>query len=226
LEDDLMRIFGGEKIKSMMSFLKIPEDEPIESGLVSRAIEDAQSKIEGMNFDLRKHVLDYDDVLNKHRDTFYRKRRELLEPGDFKAQIESWLKTEEEKKAFEEKIKELGENFNSVAKFVSLRTLDMLWIEHLENMEHLRDSVRLRAYGQQDPLVEYKNEGHKMFQGLLGTFETMAADAILKVSLKAQPEPQKFQAQPKKEVGRNDPCPCGAKHPDGRPIKYKHCHGK
>jgi len=226
LEDDLMRIFGGEKIKSMMSFLKIPDDQPIESGLVSKAIEDAQSKIEGMNFDLRKHVLDYDDVLNKHRETFYRKRRELLELGDLKTQIEGWLKTEEKKKALEEKVKELGENFNSVAKFVSLRTLDMLWIEHLENMEHLRDSVRLRAYGQQDPLVEYKNEGHKMFQGLLGTFETMVADAILKVSLKAQPESQKIQAQHNKEVGRNDPCLCGAKHPDGRPIKYKHCHGK
>ena len=210
----------------MMSFLKIPDDQPIESGLVSKAIEDAQSKIEGMNFDLRKHVLDYDDVLNKHRETFYRKRRELLELGDLKTQIEGWLKTEEKKKALEEKVKELGENFNSVAKFVSLRTLDMLWIEHLENMEHLRDSVRLRAYGQQDPLVEYKNEGHKMFQGLLGTFETMVADAILKVSLKAQPESQKIQAQHNKEVGRNDPCLCGAKHPDGRPIKYKHCHGK
>ncbi len=220
LEDDLMRIFGGEKIKSMMSFLKIPDDQPIESKLVSRAIEDAQSKIEGMNFDLRKHVLDYDDVLNKHRDTFYRKRRELLEPGDFKAQIESWLKTEEEKKALEEKAKELGENFNSVAKFVGLRTLDMLWIEHLENMEYLRDSVRLRAYGQQDPLVEYKNEGHKMFQGLLKNFETMFSEAILKVSLKAQSEPPKAQLLSKKEIGRNDPCPCGS----GK--KYKKCHGK
>ncbi|MDO8601338.1 MAG: SEC-C metal-binding domain-containing protein, partial [bacterium] len=223
LEDDLMRIFGGEKIKSMMSFLKIPEDQPIESGLISRAIEDAQSKIEGMNFDLRKHVLDYDDVLNKHRETFYRKRRGLLEVADLKLQIESRLKTEEEKKAFEEKVKELGENFNSAAKFVCLRILDMLWVEHLENMEHLRDSVRLRAYGQQDPLVEYKNEGHKMFQRLLETFETMVADAILKVSVKpqaaSQPVSSPSVADPNR-VGRNDPCPCGS----GK--KYKKCHGK
>ncbi|MEK9135392.1 MAG: preprotein translocase subunit SecA [Patescibacteria group bacterium] len=215
LEDDLMRIFGGEKIKSMMSFLKIPDDEPIESGLISKAIEDAQSKIEGLNFDARKHVLEYDDVLNKHRETFYRKRKESLE-------TENWFKAEE----FEEKRKELGDNFNQVAKFVALRTLDMLWVEHLENMEYLRDSVRLRAYGQQDPLVEYKNEGHKMFQKLLETFEIMVADAMLKVSMKAQPEAPKPQAQFKAEAGRNDPCPCGAKHPDGRPVKYKHCHGK
>jgi preprotein translocase subunit SecA len=227
LEDDLMRIFGGEKIKSMMSFLKIPDDQPIESGLVSRAIEDAQSKIEGMNFDLRKHVLEYDDVLNKHRETFYRKRRELLEAADLKLQIESRLKTEKEKKAFEEKVKELGENFNSAAKFVSLKILDMLLVEHLENMEHLRDSVRLRAYGQQDPLVEYKNEGHKMFQRLLETFETMVADAILKVFMKPQAASQPVSgpssmANPNR-AGRNDPCPCGAKHPDGRPVKYKKC---
>ena len=209
LEDDLMRIFGGEKIKSMMSFLKIPDDEPIESGLISKAIEDAQSKIEGFNFDARKHVLEYDDVLNKHRETFYRKRKESLE-------TENWFKAEE----FEEKRKELGDNFNQVAKFVALRTLDMLWVEHLENMEYLRDSVRLRAYGQQDPLVEYKNEGHKMFQKLLETFEIMVADAMSKVSMKVQPEPQKIQTQPKQEVGRNNPCPCGS----GK--KYKKCHGK
>ncbi|MEK7071732.1 MAG: preprotein translocase subunit SecA, partial [Patescibacteria group bacterium] len=209
LEDDLMRIFGGEKIKSMMSFLKISDDEPIESGLISKAIEDAQSKIEGLNFDARKHVLEYDDVLNKHRETFYRKRKESLE-------TENWFKAEE----FEEKRKELGDNFNQVAKFVALRTLDMLWVEHLENMEYLRDSVRLRAYGQQDPLVEYKNEGHKMFQKLLETFEIMVADAMSKVSMKVQPEPQKIQTQPKQEVGRNNPCPCGS----GK--KYKKCHGK
>lgn len=98
-----MRIFGGEKIKSMMSFLKIPDDEPIESGLISKAIEDAQSKIEGLNFDARKHVLEYDDVLNKHRETFYRKRRELLETEDWKLKIENWLKTVEEKKHLKKK---------------------------------------------------------------------------------------------------------------------------
>ena len=123
-----------------------------------------------------------------------------------------------------------------IEKIISLRILDMLWMDHLDNMEHLRDSVRLRAYGQQDPLVEYKNEGHKMFRQLLETIETSIAQTILKVSLVPKTtgvspinSPQNYEARPrniKKKVGRNDPCPCGAKHPDGRPVKYKHCHGR
>lgn len=233
LEDDLMRIFGGERIKSLMGALKIPEDQPIEANLISRAIEEAQSKIEGLNFDLRKHVLEYDDVMNKHREVIYKKRREILEIEDLKSKIENWLKTPEEKRAFEEKVKELGENFNQVAKFISLRTLDMLWLEHLENMEYLRDSVRLRAYGQKDPLVEYKNEGHKMFRRLLQTLESTVASMILRASLApAQPV---YTNQPKSAVtsgnqrqknkpGRNDPCPCGKINPQtGKPMKYKKC---
>lgn len=223
LEDDLMRIFGGDKIKNVMNMLKVPEDQPIEAGLISKAIEDAQSKIEGMNFDLRKHILEYDDVLNKHRDTIYRKRREILETEDWKSRIETLMKTPEEKKALEGKIKEFGENLNAVAKMISLRILDSLWIEHLENMEYLRDSVRLRAYGQQDPLVEYKNEGHRMFQQLLSIMEENIASTILKVSL--APVDNSKVARPvytpesKNKPGRNDLCPCGS----GK--KYKRCHG-
>jgi len=228
LEDDVMRIFGGERISSLMSVLKVPEDQPIEANLVSRAIEDAQSKIEGMNFDLRKHLLDYDDVLNKHREVIYKKRREFLEIENWKLKIENWLTTSEEKKALEEKLKELGDNFNSVAKFVSLRTLDMLWIEHLENMEYLRDSVRLRAYGQRDPLVEYKNEGHKMFQQLLKMLEANVVNTLFKVSLQPQATRPVYANQRKSAIisgnqrlknklGRNDPCPCGS----GK--KYKKC---
>jgi len=232
LEDDVMRIFGGERIKSLMDVLKIPEDQPIEAKLVSKAIEDAQSKIEGLNFDLRNHVLEYDDVLNKHRETIHRKRREMLEAKDWKLKIENWLKTSDEKKALEGKIKELGENFNQVSKFISLRTLDMLWVEHLENMEYLRDSVRLRAYGQQDPLVEYKNEGHKMFKKLLSTLESAIVNTILRVSL-AQVSPAQssmvsspthYAAGSRSKVGRNDPCPCGKINPQtGKPMKYKKC---
>jgi len=222
LEDDLMRIFGGERIKSLMGALKIPEDQPIEANLISRAIEEAQSKIEGLNFDLRKHVLEYDDVMNKHREVIYKKRRELLEIKDLRLKIKDWMKSPEEKKALEEKIKELGENFDQAAKFISLRTLDMLWLEHLENMEYLRDSVRLRAYGQQDPLVEYKNEGHKMFRKLLETLESTVANTILRVSLapvqKAQVSSSPhYVAGLRRKVGRNDPCPCGS----GK--KYKKC---
>ena len=249
LEDDLLRIFGGDKIKSLMGFLKLPEDEAIETKLISGVIESAQSKIEGMNFDMRKHLLDYDDVLNRHREVIYKKRREMLEIENFRAKIENWLKDADEKKAFDEKVKELGENFDSVAKLISLRTLDTLWVEHLEAMEHLRDSVRLRAYGQQDPLVEYKNEGHKMFQNLLKMIESSIVQTLFRASLTKEPTASVLQSQYQKiglptteaprsgapasaiamagkKVGRNDPCPCGAKHPDGRPIKYKHCHGK
>jgi len=227
LEDDVMRIFGGERIKALMDTLKIPEDQPIEANLISRAIEEAQSKIEGMNFDLRKHVLEYDDVMNKHREVIYKKRREMLETENWKSKIENWLKAPEAKKALEEKVKELGENFNQAAKFISLRTLDMLWMDHLYYMtEELRDSVRLRAYGQQDPLVEYKNEGHKMFRGLLAAIESNIANTILRVSLQpraAQPIYQRESAKisgnqrANRKIGRNDPCPCGS----GK--KYKKC---
>jgi len=235
LEDDLMRIFGGDKIKSLMDALKIPEDEPIEAKLVSKAIEEAQSKIEGSNFDLRKHVLEYDDVMVKHRETIYRKRKEILSalPQELRERIlEVFLKSGLSKEDLEKKEKEIGQNqFYQISKFISLRILDTLWIDHLENMEYLRDSVRLRAYGQMDPLVEYKSEGHKMFKKLLSVMESAVANTLLKVSI-TQVRPQsaatavnQVPAQ-KNKVGRNDPCPCGAKKPDGRPVKYKHCHGR
>jgi len=226
LEDDVMRIFGGERIKSLMNLLKIPEDQPIEAGMISGAIESAQSKIEGMNFDLRKHLLDYDDVLNKHREVIYKKRKEFLEIKNLKLEIRNWTKGEEENKALDKKEKELGDNFDQVAKIVALRTLDMFWMNHLEEMEALRDSVRLRAYGQQDPLVEYKTEGHRMFKRLLETIESNIAQTILRVSLKPQSgsdyiaqSPRPHQTHDKDKVGRNDPCWCGS----GK--KYKKCHG-
>jgi len=236
LEDDLMRIFGGDRIKSLMGTLNIPEEQSIEAGIISKAIESAQSKIEGFNFDLRKHVLEYDDVMNKHREVFYKKRRELLERSEtsnLKPYILEIIKkagfTEED---YEKKEKEMSsDNMRQIEKFVCLRVYDYFWMEHLENMEYLRDSVRLRAYGQQDPLVEYKKEGHRMFQELLNTIEASIADTIMKVGPQAQANQPARQenrqtVSNKATVGRNDPCPCGAKHPDGRPIKYKHCHGR
>ena len=229
LEDELLRIFGGERIKSLMSIMKIPEDQPIEARMISGAIESAQGKIEGFNFDVRKHVLEYDDVMNKHREVIYKKRKEMLETEEWKSKIENLAESPEEKKAIEEKEKELGENFNSVARVISLRTLDMLWMNHLEEMEYLRDAVRLRAYGQQDPLVEYKNEGHKMFHQLLQTIEKDIVQTITKVSLTSAPAPEDIppvsqSLKSKNKPGRNDPCPCGKKDPvTGKPIKYKKC---
>ncbi|MCK4473968.1 preprotein translocase subunit SecA [Candidatus Parcubacteria bacterium] len=225
LEDDLLRIFGGDKIKSLMGFLKVPEDMPIEAKMVSGVIESAQSKIEGMNFDIRKHLLDYDDVLNKHREVIYKKRRELLEAKseERKAKIMELVKKHGfSEKDYENKEKEVGSgNMRQIEKIVCLKISDGLWMEHLENMEHLRDSVRLRAYGQRDPLVEYKGEGHKMFKRLLETIDSNIAQTILRVKLTAQPVQQPVQ-QPIQQpgaakVGRNDPCPCGS----GK--KYKKC---
>ena len=228
LEDDLMRIFGGDRVKSLLSALKVPDDEPIEANLVSRVIEDAQSKIEGINFDMRKRVLEYDDVMVKHRETFYRKRKEILFsiPQQLKETIlKSVLKAGFSEEDLKKKEKELGEErFSQVAKIVSLRILDTFWIEHLENMEHLRDVVRLRAYGRRDPLVEYKNEGYKMFKKLLENLDLAIGNTILRVGLSPVQRPQEssqpnqyFPKKGKKKIGRNDPCPCGS----GK--KYKKC---
>jgi preprotein translocase subunit SecA len=224
LEDDLIKIFGGEKIKSLMEVLKIPEDQPIQSHLVSRAIEEAQSRIEGMNFDLRKHLLEYDNVMNVHRETFYRKRREILERAE-KSNLSPLILEIIKKNGFKEKEyyqkeREIGaETMRKLEKYLFLRILDALWIEHLENMEYLKDAVRLRAYGQRDPLVEYKHEAHKMFKNLLSQVEYMVAHNLMNIK---KVEPQNSETSFSKpshsqKVHRNDPCPCGS----GK--KYKKC---
>ncbi len=228
LEDDLMRIFGGDRIKNLMTALKVPEDEPIQAGIISGALESAQGKIEGFNFDARHHLLEYDDVMNKHREIIYKKRREILENSNPPMSPE-----------LEKKKQELGEeNFNNTAKFVSLKVLDTLWQDHLSNMDHMRDSVGLRAYGGKDPLIEYKNEGRKLFQDLLNEIDFEIEDNIMKAGLQNQQHIHQHQpnfiqnlaqnqdsslrseAKQSHEVGRNDPCSCGS----GK--KYKKCHGK
>jgi len=221
LEDNLLKIFGGERIKNLMNTLNIPEDQPIEAGLVSRAIESAQTKIEGFNFDARKHILEYDDVMNQHRTLVYKKRQEILS-SVYHINIAEDL--------YKQKEKELGpELMQQVERLVMLNTLDNLWMNHLEDMEYLRDSVRLRAYGQRDPLVEYKNESRKLFKDLLFNFEAQAATIILKIqpprdARRASPAtaggPLKPMGTNFPNVGRNDPCPCGS----GK--KFKKCHGK
>ena len=248
LEDDLMRVFGGDRIKGLMEKLHMPEDQSIENRMLSNALESAQSKIEGFHFDSRKHLLEFDDVLNKHRDALYRRRHEILEKAEKGELRDSMLEMVEKKghskEEYAKKEQEVGEaNMRQAEKVVALRVIDSLWIGHLEEMEYLRDSVRLRAYGQQDPLIEYKNEGHKMFQQLLQAIEQNIVDSLLHVQLTPQAQtpaipqnvsysspadssststsaPQRkiaSSAQPK--VGRNDPCPCGS----GK--KYKKCHG-
>jgi len=253
LEDDLIRIFGGEKVKTLMEKLNFPAYTPIESRIVSNLIESAQRKIEGMNFDLRKHVLEYDDVMNKHRGVFYKKRKEILEKSEedsLRSYILELVKRAGSKKEdYEKKEKEMGkENMRKIEKLVCLGAFDSFWREHLKDMEELRDSVALRAYGHQDPLVEYKIEGHKRFRKLLEIIEAAIADFILKA--KAQPEtasttsisePHQHKSAEisinqrvkkpglpaearRAKVGRNDPCPCGKINPEtGKPMKYKKC---
>ncbi|MCD6550415.1 preprotein translocase subunit SecA [bacterium] len=231
LEDDLMQIFGGEKLKVLMEKLNIPEDQPIEAKMVSNAIEAAQSKLEGMNFDARKHLLEYDDVLNKHRETFYRKRKEILRatPDDLRQKVIEMIERHGYSKDEYQKKEELigKENMLKIMRFVALRTMDMLWIDHLYMMEHhLKDSVRLRAYGAQDPLVEYKTEGHRLFRQFLDTIEKAIVHSILNIEInkKESPQPPQYfrrtvvnHRQVRQTPGRNDPCPCGS----GK--KYKKC---
>ncbi|OGZ47743.1 MAG: preprotein translocase subunit SecA [Candidatus Ryanbacteria bacterium RIFCSPHIGHO2_02_FULL_45_17b] len=233
LEDDLMRVFGSDKIKRLMGTFGIPEDEPIENRMVSRSIESAQSKIEGFHFDARKHLLEYDDVMNKQREAIYRMRRDFLHdsPEVIRERVEDMMDQEmrslveghtrdqslglstggwnsaeiveqaramnipveglseelsliqnadavdEGKReqmitllqkradaAFAVKAGEMGENMKNVLRYFALQTIDYLWTDHLEVMDYTRSSVRLRAYGQRDPLVEYKNEALRLFQ--------------------------------------------------------------
>ncbi len=225
LEDDLSRIFEAERVKNLMGRFGIPEDEPIEAKLVSRVIESAQTKIEGFHFDARKHLLDYDNVLNHQRASIYERRRGLLF-GDPDALREALAGLGEEEK------RDLSEAQEQVLRRAILQIIDLNWLEHLEAMEHMRSSVGLRAYGQRDPLVEYKKEGLNMFKlmeanileevkrflaNLPANIEAVKTEAVA-IPITASSSPEASSIQP--AVGRNDPCPCGS----GK--KYKKCHGK
>jgi preprotein translocase subunit SecA len=170
LEDSLMRVFGSERIKNMMGRFNIPEDHPIENRMINRSLEEAQKKIEGFNFDARKRVLEYDDVMNTQRETIYGLRKTILVSDEDK--LEERLKEIiGENQELEETVKSRTENlgkdvFLKNFRQLALQVIDMLWVEHLEAMAYMRDSVRLRAYGQRDPLVEYKREGLRLFRGL------------------------------------------------------------
>ena len=232
LEDSLSRVFAADTVKRLMGRLGIPEDEPISARLVSRAIENAQAKIEGLNFDVRKHLLEYDNVLNQQRSIFYERRNKILfaEPG-----------------ALEEFFKLLGVEIlvsteqQSIARQAVLQLNDLHWLDHLEDMEYLRHSVRLRAYGQRDPVIEYKREGLRLFKAMeqrlaeavIETLKRLSSNPntatgsapVLPVTLSPafNPEVVGLKSQTPliaNKVGRNDPCPCGS----GK--KYKKCHGQ
>lgn len=169
LEDSLMRIFASDIIKRMMGSFGIPEDEPIKNSMITRSLEKAQTRIEELNFDYRKQVLSYDDILNAQRQSVYARRRTLLTGGEegLDAALAEVVGDDEDLlKTLSAKREELKDDFYESARSLLLQTIDFLWVDHLEAMDYLRSSVNLRAYGQRDPLVEYKKEGLQLFQDM------------------------------------------------------------
>lgn len=238
LDDPLMRIFAGDTIKNMMGSFGIPEDEPIQNRMITRSLESAQEKIEGFHFDARKQVLAYDDVLNLQRETWYTRRRQLLTgeaPVIVAMIVDMCAPYPEVARALTQKQEELGDAFVPAVQRMMLQTLDMLWVEHLEAMDYLRSSVNLRAYGQRDPLVEYKKEGLTLFRGLEASYQDHVFSLIPKLQGNMFVQKEKpvlveshdehsqgavessDPIQKTDEPNRNDPCPCGS----GK--KYKKC---
>lgn len=242
VEDDLMRVFGGDRIGAMMNTLNLPDDMPIENKVISRSLETAQKRVEGHNFDIRKHLVEYDDVMNSQREIIYEKRRKYLEGKDLRAEVETMFAEEisaiiasqtdartgavnleevqkivdsfmdidkdwaskistkvpelisddlmnKTKKAIDKRETEVGKDLlNLLFKMVCLKTIDSAWLQHLETMEHLREGIGLRGYGQRDPLVEYKAEAYRLFNSLLSEIRFEVVSTILKVSIQVQPE--------------------------------------
>ncbi len=293
LDDDLMRLFGSDRLKGLMDKLGMEDGEPIENRMVSRAIENAQKRVEAHNFEIRKQLLEYDNVMNQQREVIYSRRRELMETDDpvafvneyveeivdeifaslqaakgevepetleaAAAQLEDLLDlkmpletgADDEKKAVLEAVAErqrllsevAGEQYKEIARYFLLDTLDRHWKEHLLSMDHLRDGIGLRGYGQKDPKQEYKREGFELFQQLIYSMRDAAIRSLSRVQLRSEVQEQEFQHKddtanvqysggsaedehkkaPKRrsepKVGRNDPCPCGS----GK--KYKKCCG-
>jgi preprotein translocase subunit SecA len=303
LEDDLLRIFGSDRIAGVMGRLGMEEGQPIEHNLISRAIENAQKKVEAHNFDIRKHLLEYDDVMNKHREIIYSLRKDILEgPGiggvihtmmddmvdsliqghtDPKAPPDDWdiqglrdslvrifgyrpkigpdelgeedfssLKVdalneqikEEVWKAHEEREMAFGqEEMKTLERYIMLQIIDKQWVDHLQDMESMKEGIGLRGYGQLDPLTEYKKEGFSLFDELMTRLREESLMTLSRIQLlkqkpaedlpKARRKPMRYShgdsvEKPQtirregKKVGRNDPCPCGS----GK--KYKKCCGK
>jgi preprotein translocase subunit SecA len=295
MEDELMRRFGSDNMKAMMTRLGMDDSQPIQSKMVSRAVESAQKRVEGNNFDSRKQLLQYDDVLRQQREIIYKQRNEVLASENLREIVETMIqhvvenavavhtprhedeelwnlqgivdyvhatlldegdvsvedfrgKEPEEmvnlimakvKEDYDVKEESLGEEqMREFEKVILLRAVDTKWIDHIDAMDHLREGIHLRAYGQIDPLREYQSEGFAMFESMVAAIEEDTAKYIMKAEIrnnlereevakgqavnpKADGETVKKQPAKKKEsAGRNAPCPCGS----GK--KYKNCHGK
>ena len=291
LEDDLMRLFGGERMQGMVEKLGIEEDQAIENRILSNSIENAQKKVEGKNFSIRKHVLQYDDVMNKQREVIYKERQKVLEGENMKDHIfgmveglvdsaveiytadgqfpEEWdldgLKeylysqflpkdrldfgviddlTKDRlkeiilttaKEVYAEKEQEVGEErMREVERVILLRIIDQKWMDHIDDMDQLKQGINLRAIGQQDPVRAYQVEGFDMFSAMTHSIQedtvkylfrveketTVERKAVAKPSTASHGKVQPKTVVKGERIGRNDPCPCGS----GK--KYKKCHGK
>ncbi|MEG1334997.1 MAG: preprotein translocase subunit SecA, partial [Clostridiales bacterium] len=293
MEDDLVRVFGGDNMGSMMDKLGVDDSMPIDSSLVTKSIENAQKKVENNNFDTRKHVLDYDDVMNQQREVIYGQRRQVLTGENIKEQVlgildsvvdasiataavdgaqpDAWdleafitdirdylphsnLTVEElgnmDKDEIEERLhhdatafyaqreEELGaDNMDNISRYVLLRVVDRQWMDHLDAMDQLRTGIGLQAYGQKNPLVEYKYAAFDMFQQMIAEIQRETIRLISRANVveeqpsvtvkniqenRSEDGEVKVKKPVRKEhtVGRNDPCPCGS----GK--KYKKCCGK
>ncbi len=290
LEDDLMRLFGSDNIAGIMDKLGMEEDVPIEHGLISRSIESAQKRVENRNFDIRKHVLEYDDVMNQQREVIYGQRMQVLLGDNLKDVVlqmitdsvesavevyapngvipEEWdleglltyaeqiflpdhelqvadledmgrgaLKEfllEKTLSAYEVREAELGaEVMRELERMVLLRMVDEKWMDHLDAMDQLREGIGLRAYGQKNPLIEYKFESYQMFQNMVDAIREDVVRYVFRVNVVQAPQQQRNTIENKYQdeaapgpvhrevkIGRNDPCPCGS----GK--KYKKCCGR
>jgi preprotein translocase subunit SecA len=307
LEDDLLRIFGSDRLSSIMDKLGMEEDEPIEHSMVSKAIENAQRKVEGHNFDIRKHLLEYDDVMNKQREVIYSQRREVLEGENVLPIIKDMLSdliaavaaefavskttsedwdweglqertsqlfnlqldwSDEEKQdldnnTFTEKLQEAvdqgyarqeahngTEQMRQLERMVLLQMVDTLWKEHLLHMDHLKEGIGLRGYGQKNPLNEYKREGYNLFIGMVEAVKQHTVANLMRIQIVQDDELERLEEERRQQrereleaakrlsnagsepverkpvqrvedkIGRNAPCPCGS----GK--KYKKCCGQ
>lgn len=293
LDDDLMRLFGSERIASIMEKLGMEEGEPIENKMVSKAIENSQSKVEGHNFEIRKQLLDYDDVMNQQREVIYTLRRDIMNSDNLDEMVDEFAEEildnlyapvdaakgrpledeavemvrvslddvfgfsrrpefkegipsrEDAEKWIKEALAVLagdaGEQFEEIQRYFMLEALDRNWKEHLLNMDHLREGIGLRGYGQKDPKEEYKRDGFDIFRDMLGRIKENALRALCHLRIEKEVSEEEFQHKDQQDieysrsgegevkkkpirrenkVGRNDPCPCGS----GK--KYKKCCGK
>ena len=254
LEDDLMRIFGSDRIKSMMGRLGVPEDQPIENRFITNTLESAQAKIEGFHFDSRKHTLEYDNVMNHQRNVIYGRRRLMLTGNyeDLNKFLDELVEIYPDlKEVIVAKRAAVGDTtFFETVRRIALYTTDTLWVEHLETMEYTRSSVNLRAYGQREPLIEYKKEGLHLFKEMEAMFKEQVTSLIKTMNVETteravestESTPSLILSKPDgsgdfhregnakvdiqtpaksgPKIGRNDPCHCGS----GK--KFKNCHGK